>query len=320
MEVEHARLRLSSGFLPTDSDIQEIRGELASLLVKHLHCTTWYPKFSIYMATFMSLPTELRLQIYRELFISKPQKSRTGERVSGPISCYKNCTFHTAILGVSREITREAVSIFYGVNAWNLHVYLIFKGDKIHGSDKACALRSFACTELFSHIRTCILDVRIFRGESKKKNVFFSGADALRANIKTVRKILSRADLREIDLSWRNYCDYDLTEPRRRALEPLDQLPVTYKLSIREVENTTESSNKDLTSWPNVLTGSKNSLDAPRNPLVSRIKINAMILQIPPRVMVTTHTQNFSHSMLHPAPEKDVNEDPTRCYTLHISI
>lgn len=268
------------------------------------------------MATFMSLPTELRLQIYRELFISKPRESRLGGQVSGPMIYYNNCTFHTAILGVSRDVHREAISVFYGENAWKLHVYLIFKGDKIHRSDAASALRSLACTELFSHIRTCVLDVRIFRGESKKKNVFFSGVDALRANIKTVRKLLSRADLREIGVSWRNYCDYDLTEPRRRSLEPLDQLPITYKLSVKEVESTSRGSDKDLTSWPNVLKGSDKSLD----PSVSTIKINAMTLRIPSRVMVTTLSHNISPSVHHPAPEKDVNHQPTRCYCLHISI
>ena len=243
-----------------------------------------------------------------------------GEPVGGLMICYINSTFHTAILGASREVHREAISVFYGENYWKLHVYLIFEGDQIHGSDAASALRSLACTELFSYIRNCILDVRIFRGESKKNNIFFSGVDALRANIKTVSKILSRADLREIGVSWRNYCDYDLTEPRCKSLEPLDQLPVTYKLSVKAVENTLHGSDKDLTSWPNVLKGSDNSLHTPKNPSVSKIKINAMILQIPSRVMVTTLFPSISPSAHHPAREKDMNYQPTRGYSLHINI
>ena len=228
----------------------------------------------------MSLPTELRLQIYQEVFISKPRESRMGVRVSGPVTCYSNRTFDTAILLVSREVHREAISIFYGATVWKLHVYLIFEGDEIYGSDVASALCSLACSERFSYLRTCVLDVRLFRGKSKKNNAYFSGVDALRANIETARKILSRADLREIEVSWRNYCDHDLTELRCRSLEPLDKLPITYNLSINKVVNTLEGSDEDLTCWPDMLKafrvmlssgpqGSIQSLHAPGNPLIS---------------------------------------------------
>lgn len=203
-----------------------------------------------------------------------------GVRVSGPVTCYSNRTFDTAILLVSREVHKEAISIFYGATVWKLHVYLIFKGDEIYGSDVASALRSLACSERFTYLRTCVLDVRLFRGKSKKNNTYFSGVEALRNNIMTAREILSRADLGEIEVSWRNYCDYDLTESRCMSLEPLDKLPITYKLSINKVENTLEGSDKDLTCWPDMLKafrvmlssgpqGSIQSLHAPGNPSIS---------------------------------------------------
>lgn len=109
----------------------------------------------------MSLPAELRLQIYRELFISKPRASRVGERVKGPITCYNDRTFHIAILEVSKKVHEEAISILYGETVWTLHVYLIFRGDKIHGSNVDCALHSLASSEQFPYLRTCILDVRL---------------------------------------------------------------------------------------------------------------------------------------------------------------
>ena len=202
----------------------------------------------------MSLPTELRLQIYRELFISKARVSRIGHYDKNPVNCYIDRTFHTTILVVSKKVHAEAVSILYGGTAWTLHVYLIFKGDKMHGSNVDSALRSLACSKHFRYIRTCIVDVRLFRGESQEKSSTFSGIEALRANVKIVRQVLSHArSLRGFEVSWRNYFNEDLTEPRCRSLEPLDRMSITYKLSISKVENTPEGSSKDLTYWPDML-------------------------------------------------------------------
>lgn len=177
-----------------------------------------------------------------------------GQCARGPITCHIDRTFRTAILEVSKKVHEEAVTILYGEPAWTLHVYLIFRGDKIHGSNVTSALHSLARSKQFPYIRTCILDVRLFRGESNENNSSFSGIEALRANVKIVCKVLSRAcDLNHIEVSWRNYFNLDLTELRCRSLEPLDQLTTTYKLSIGRVENTREGSNNDVTYWPDML-------------------------------------------------------------------
>lgn len=216
--------------------------------------THYYRDLVLYMATFMSLPTELRLQIYRELFKSKPRVSRMGQHVRGPVTLYSDRTFHAAILEVSKKIHEETISVLYGETTWTLHLYLIFKGDKIHGEYMDTALRSLACSRPFPYIRTCVLDIRIFREESSENSTTFSGTDTLRAKVKIICKILSRAHgLKEIEVSWRNYFNHDLTEPRCRSLEPLDRLPITYKLSVVKVLSTLEGSNKDLDDWPNML-------------------------------------------------------------------
>lgn len=224
------------------------------LALHHLLAIYYIPNLTLHMAGFMSLPTELRLQIYRELFISKPRVSRMGQRVRGPVTCYNDRTFHVAILEVNKQFHEEATSILYGESAWTLRIYLIFKENKIHGSSLDSALHSLTSSKQFSYIRTCILDVRLFRGESEENDTTFSDIDVLYANVKIVRQVLSRASgLIEIEVSWRNYFNLDLAEIRRRSLKPLDQLPIAYKLSIGKVNNTLEGSNNDLTYWPDML-------------------------------------------------------------------
>ena len=75
------------------TDIQDTSGELATSACKALALHVLVDGTAIqicqstpYIATFMSLPTELRPQIYRAIFISKPRESRMGVRVSGPVT------------------------------------------------------------------------------------------------------------------------------------------------------------------------------------------------------------------------------------------
>ena len=173
-----------------------------------------------------------------------------AQRVRRPVTCYIDRTFHTAILGVNKKVYEEAKSILYGETDWTLHIFLIFRGSKIHGSDVDSALHSLSRSDKFPYVRTCILDIRLFRGKSDN----FSGVSTLRANIKTVRQVLSRArGLRCIEVSWRSYFNRDPTEPRCRSLEPLGQLPIKYRLTIGKVEKTVERSDDDLSDWPDML-------------------------------------------------------------------
>ena len=205
------------------------------------------------MATFTSLPTELRLKIYRELFIPKPRASRICQYTRDPVALYIDHTFHTALLGVSKKVHEEANSVLYGETVWTLHVYLIFRGDKYHGSNLDCALRSLKCSNHFPYIRNCVLDVRLFRDQSGERNTTFSGIDALHAHVQTVHRLLSRArGLRSIEVSWRDYANYNMTESVRRLLEPLQQLPTTYELFIGTVENDIGGLNES-SYWPNML-------------------------------------------------------------------
>ena len=198
----------------------------------------------------MSLPTELRLYIYQELFYSKSREWG----IAGPVNFYSSRAFHTAILRVCKKIHEEAMSVLYKETKWTLHVYLIFRGDKHHGPDLDSALHSLACSKHLSCIRTCILNVRLFRGGAKENNTTFSNVRTLRSNVKIVRRFLSRATgLQRVEVFWRNYFNLDLYTPRCRSLEPLKQLPITYKLSTFPVHKTTEGSNSDLTDWPDLL-------------------------------------------------------------------
>lgn len=175
-----------------------------------------------------------------------------GQHARCPVTCYNSRTFHTAMLAVSKKVYGEAKSVLYGETAWTLHISLIFRGDKIHGSDVESALHYLSHSKQFRYVRACILDIRLFRGQ-ESGNTFF-GVDTLRANVKTVRRALLRAPgLREVEVWWRNYFIGDHAERRRRSLEPLDQLPIKYKLSIAKVENTFERSTSDLAYWPDML-------------------------------------------------------------------
>ena len=175
-----------------------------------------------------------------------------GRRAGGPVTCYSDRTFHTAILEVSKKVHDEAISILYGEAAWKLHIYLIFWGNQIHGSNVDSALEYLARSKHFPYIRTCILDVRLFRRE--EKDTIFRSNDALRANINIVRGILLRAHgLRNIEVSWRNYFILDPFGPRCRTLEPLVHFPTSYKLSIFKVNDSAEISRNHLSYWPDML-------------------------------------------------------------------
>ena len=204
------------------------------------------------MATFMSIPLELRLEVYRELFSSNPRASRIGQNARGTVALYSDRTFYTAILGVNKKVHEEAVSVLYGETVWKLHVYLIFRGDKYHGSNLGDALHALTRSNHFHYIRTCSLDVRVLRDQSKKDTTFH-GTEMLRANVRLVSRFLSRAcRLQEVEVSWRHYLDHDYNESVRKSFKPLEQLTTKSKLPIKTVGNDIDGS-MDSACWPDML-------------------------------------------------------------------
>lgn len=73
------------------------------------------------MTTFLSLPTEMRFQIFKKLRIFDFQ----SRYMISPFESYpeirsSSFRFHTSILWVNKQVSNEALEIFYGSNTFNI--------------------------------------------------------------------------------------------------------------------------------------------------------------------------------------------------------
>jgi len=213
------------------------------------------------MASLLTIPRELRLQIYKELINPDPGSTCMGPPTSGPVICYRNHGFTTKILGVCRSIHDEALSVLRKKIHSTLYIYLMFNGDQPRGSDARSdlgqALKALSNSKQLQNIQTCILDIRISRGKAHEDSSLAATLHVLSFTVEEIRWVLSDAPaLQEIEVAWLDYLGADMDGVRSEALQPLIDLPAKYTLVIREDKDTEkrhQHSKRQIADWPDML-------------------------------------------------------------------
>ena len=222
------------------------------------------------MAGFFSLPTEIRIQIYRELISSTPKGIRIGPHDTGPVVVYSTNGFATSILRVCRKVHDEVKLILLKAIPVTLYIYLIYKGDKPYGSDVrnelGRALKSLSQSYQLKSCQYCVIDIRISQGtrEWQRANDHYDPQKLLNAISEIKRLLLDVPMLREVEVAWVDYLGLDMDRCRTDALKPLSDLPVGYALQIRghryEGEDEYDyakrrewESRQQIADWPDLL-------------------------------------------------------------------
>ena len=128
--------------------------------------------------TLLTLPTEIRLQIYAHLL--RPATTgyvyadRDADYISmvfnnvGPFTLYRNRKFTTpAMLIVCKQIRRELDSVLEIDLQITLYIYIILNQEKVVKIGKGEfeeALAALRSSRYFLNIRHCIIDIRIVQG------------------------------------------------------------------------------------------------------------------------------------------------------------
>lgn len=213
------------------------------------------------MPSLLTIPAEIRLQIYHELIIPHPGSTRLGPPTSGPIICYRNHSFHTGILRVCKNLHAEAIAEFLKEVHSTLYIYLVFNGDKPCGSDAkghlGQALKTLANSDQLQNVRTCIIDIRISRPKAHERASIADISEVLSFTVEELQCILSDAPaLQKVEVAWLNQLRKDMTRIRGEALQPLLNLPADYALVMgkdREQDGRQPYPKWQIADWPEML-------------------------------------------------------------------
>ena len=191
------------------------------------------------MPTFLSLPAEIRFQIYRELRSFKsPLIKSPFQNESSDSNAFGYCSFGfcSRILETNHQISSEAKEVFYGENYWtffasqnNCFSSILFEVEPL------ILILPFIRK---AHIRLAML--RWLYWESRGLGLKQLG-DIIKANLKSICQVLLAApNLRTVKIIWTETCAIlpPLREKGARSvrslifevLRPLSGLPRTSKL------------------------------------------------------------------------------------------
>lgn len=162
------------------------------------------------MPPFLSLPPEIRFQIYRELRSLKSPIIESSSKFPMGFSCpfgYCSFGFHSRILETNRQISLEAKEVFYGENYWTF-----FASERNFFS---AMLFQMAPMELIlpyirkAHIRFSMFQWLYWESCGRSISAF---ADLIKKNVREICLVLLKAPaLRTVKIIWTETSTIHLT-------------------------------------------------------------------------------------------------------------
>ena len=151
------------------------------------------------MAEFLSLPTEIRYEIYRHLRTDRSLS--LSPRVENPVVLgYVSYGFHPQILTTNHQICYEAKQVFYGENHWTLFVTpdIHFKMEYFKLAPLSSALPFIRRVQVRFQMLDCLILLYHFGGVSDANNMV-----QLREKLNQISKTLAKArSLHTCSLIW----------------------------------------------------------------------------------------------------------------------
>lgn len=188
------------------------------------------------MTSFLSLPPEIRLKIYRELrsFTSPLLKSAFSDEDSNALG-YCSFGFQSRILETCRQVSYEAKEVFYGENYWTFFASLRDHFSSIIFQTKPLVLILPFIRK--AHIRFGMFHWLFWESCGLTKH---ADGEKVGTNVKEISRVLIAAPaLRTVKIIWTETCSI---YPRRHmefhtvrsllteTLRPLTFLPTTCEL------------------------------------------------------------------------------------------
>ena len=144
------------------------------------------------MSNLLSLPIELRFQIYRDL----RSLSSVKLRCNGVVIGYCAFGFKPAILAASQQIHDEARQIFYNDNVWTFFASATYKATMPELSGFRSIQKAQIDFSMYTWLFMQAHDVPF-------NERFYGSSSNLRANLTTICKTLASAPmLRTVDIVW----------------------------------------------------------------------------------------------------------------------
>ena len=187
------------------------------------------------MSSFLSLPVEIRFQIYRELRSLKSPTIKSPSTDEDNALGYCSFAFQSRILETASQISAEAKEVFYGENFWTFFAS--------HRNHHIFSIRPMVL--ILPFIRKAHIRFAMFRWLLWESCGIFRSADGdkIRANVKEICELLLAApNLRTVKIIWTETYILPPTKcwkctPRcsvreliLEVLRPLISLPLTSEL------------------------------------------------------------------------------------------
>ena len=186
------------------------------------------------MARILTLPVEVRLQIYQDLIIyDRPYKDHPW---GGHLLASWAYRFHRGILGVNKQINQEAMGIFYGMN--QLRFYINTRPSRKENAQASMStLKAFQNSLCFQFVQRLSFDMHL---SCKMNRTYFGRTGQVLENITKAQVmfdklclVLAKAPrLREIEIAWNDDIPYGHWELKRLLLRPLGRLPANCAIKV----------------------------------------------------------------------------------------
>ncbi|MDI1485996.1 MAG: hypothetical protein OHK93_004185 [Ramalina farinacea] len=224
--------------------------------------------------TLLSLPAEIRLQIYRHLFVPTPaHDTMTFENV-GPVALH--CSHSIAelnILCVSKQVHSEVVDAWQKVLDTNttLYIYVVLSLEilaQIKEKEMEAALEAVVGNKLFCTAHSCIIDIRLLQSNDVNWSGSYDFGNKFPPNLTTYLEDTSGAiastlsqmpSVTKIEVAWIRYVRPDPSEAIEKTLRPLRSLGRQLKFVERDaggffrLKHIFHSSSSERERWPHLM-------------------------------------------------------------------
>ena len=222
--------------------------------------------------TLLSLPAEIRLQIYRHLFVPTPaHDTMTFENV-GPVALHRSHSIaELSIFCVCKQVHSEVVDAWRKVLDTTLYIYVVLSLEilaQVKEKEMEAALEAVVGNKLFCTARNCIIDIRLLQSNDVNWSGNYNFGDKFPPNLTTHLEDTSRAiastlsqmpSVTKIEVAWLRYVRPDPREAIQKILRPLRNLGRQLKFVERDaggffrLKHILHSSRSERRRWPHLM-------------------------------------------------------------------